>query len=222
MQGAAAATQSPSQLVTASDGKMRLDLPNTSVITDPKAQQAIILDHLKKTATVLPMQPSLPQMPGMQMPGMQMPSMKPPTPPSVSVQDLGKSLIEGHEVDGKRYMIQPPTPPQVPTPPQLPGAPQMPGAPQLPGMPKPPQMPTPPQVPTVADVWSSTKLGTPVLTKVTGPFGQTMTYCKPQQIGEPAPSNFQIPPGYTPVMPKLPAPPAPPSLPSPPSLPKLG
>jgi hypothetical protein len=203
MQGAAASTQSPSQLIKATDGKMRIDLPNTSVITDPKAQQAILLDHLKKTATILPMQPSMPQIPGM--PGMQAPSFKPPTPPSVSVQDLGKSLIEGHEVDGKRYMVQPPTPPQLP------------GAPQIPGAPAPPQLPTPPQAPTIAEVWSSTKLGTPVLTKISGPFGQSMTYCKPQQIGEPAPSNFQIPPGYTPVLPK---PPAPPSLPAPPGLPK--
>src|SRR5579883_436493 len=168
MQGATASTQTPSQLTTASDGKMRLDIPNTSVITDPKAQQAIILDHLKKTATILPMAPGAPQLPQMQMPGMQAPSIKPPTPPSVSMQDLGKSMIEGHEVDGKRFIVQPPPPPQMPAPPQMPTPPQLPGAPQTPA---PPTMPAPPQAPTVADVWSSTKFGTPVLTKVTGPFG---------------------------------------------------
>jgi len=210
MQGAAASTQSPSQLIKASDGKTRLDVPNMSVITDPKAQQAIVLDHLKKTAQILPMKPGAPQIPGMQVPGMQPPSMKPPEPPQVSMQDLGKSMIEGHEVDGKRYIVQPPTPPQMPGAPKLPGAPGAPQPPQVPGMPKPPQMPAPPQVPTVAEVWSSTKLGTPVLTKVTGPFGQQTTYCKPQQTAEPHPSNFQIPPGYQPILPK---PPAPPTLP---------
>ena len=209
MQGAAASQQSPSQLLKATDGKMRLDVPNMSVITDPKAQQAIVLDHMKKIATILPMKPNLPQVPGMQVPGLQAPSMKSPMP-QVSMQDLGKSLIEGHEVDGKRFMIHSP---------QLPGAPQVLGAPQAPGMPTPPQLP---QVPTVAEVWSSTKLGTPVLTKVTGSFGQSITYCKPQQIAEPHPANFQIPAGYQMVLPKPPAPPAPPSMPTPPSPPKIG
>jgi hypothetical protein len=111
------------------------------------------------------------------------------------VQDLGKSVIDGHEVDGKRYIIQPPPPPQPPQPPQAAGAP--------PALPK----PATPQMPTTADMWMSTKLGMPVMTQVTGPFGKQTSYHKIAAIAEPHPAMFQIPPGYKPVMP--PAPPLP-------------
>lgn len=194
--------QSASRMISASDGKARIDMPNTSVITDPQAQKAIVLDHITKQATILPMAPTLPQMP--QMPGApQIPGMpQPPQMPAVSAQDLGKSLIEGHPVDGIRYTIQPPQLPQAPQMPQPPQMPQVPGMPQPPQMPQMPQLPQKPQMPTVADVWTSTQLKVPVLTKVSGPFGDQTCYCKPAQIAEPDPSMFQIPPGYTPVMPK--------------------
>jgi len=54
-----------------SDGKFRLDTPSSSVITDPASQKAILLDHIKKEATILPMPPAAagaaPSMPGMGM-----------------------------------------------------------------------------------------------------------------------------------------------------------
>jgi len=93
----------------------------------------------------------------------------------------------------------------------------MPQAPQAPGAPQAPQMPQLPPKPTIADVWTSSKLNMPVLTNVSGPFGQQSTYCKPAQTAEPNPALFQIPPGYKPIVPQ---PPAPPALPKPPSLPK--
>jgi len=160
------------------------------------------------------------------MPGM-------PKLPALQMQDLGKSVIEGHEVEGKRYTFSPPPAPQAPQAPQAPKAPQMPQMPKLPQlpkgvklpplpkMPKPPQLPKPPQ-PTVTEVWTSVKLKTPVLTKVTTGAGEQTTYCKPTSTAEPHPSLFEIPPGY-----KLKPPPEPklkmPSVPKPtmPSEPKL-
>jgi hypothetical protein len=194
-----------------SDGKTRIDLPQTSVISDPASQHTIVLDHLKKEASIIPMTPpGAPPLPGA--PG----TPAAPTPPSVHVQDLGKSMIDGHEVEGKRFtMPTPPTPPKLPTPamPAMPAAKmpalkmaalkmpgvkmpgvKMPGAPEAP---KPPAPPAPPKPPSVTEMWTSVKLKTPVLTKVTTPSGELTTYCKPTLTAEHPPSVFQIPPGYT-------------------------
>jgi hypothetical protein len=137
-----------------------------------------------------------------------------PQVPPLQVHDLGKGMIEGHEVEGKKFvappMPKPPAPPQMPKmpqapqPPKAPAAPQAgaPPAPQMPQMPalaqppKAPQPPPPPKPPTVTEVWTSVKLKTPVLTKVTGPAGEHTTYCKPVSTEEPHPSMFQIPAGY--------------------------
>jgi hypothetical protein len=174
-----------------SNGNMRLDTLHTSLISMPAAQQAILLDHLKKEATIIPVPPAPSD------------SSKPASPhvpasaplPPLQVQDLGKSLIEGHEVEGKRYRFTPPLLPQAPKPPQVPQAPGVPGAPPSAQAPKPPQVPKLP-LPTVTEIWTSVKLKTPVLTKVTSPAGGQTTYCKPTSTEEPHPSLFQIPPGY--------------------------
>lgn len=190
---------------------MRIDMPNTSVITNPLTQQATVLDHLKLTAQVVPLVKA-PAMPGMPVPGMPaapaMPAM--PAMPAVQAQNLGKALIEGHEVEGIKYTM--------PAAPAMPGVPAAPAPPAIPGMPAPPAAPAMPPVPTVAEVWSSTKLQVPVLTKITGSFGQQTTYCKPAASAEPPPSTFQIPPGYTMLPP--PQPPAPPAMPAAPAAPK--
>ena len=179
-------------MVRSSDGKTRIDSGDTSVITDPAAQQVTVLDHLKKEARIMPMQsaPAPPPQPGM--PGMPAQGAAPPPfqPPPMHVQDLGKSVIDGHEVDGKRYIIQPPSPPQLPQPPQVAGAP-----------PSPPPKPAAPKIPTTADMWTSTKLAMPVMTQVTGPFGKQTSYHTIAETAEPHPAMFQIPPGYKPVMP---------------------
>jgi hypothetical protein len=194
-----------------SDGKYRLDTPSTSVINDPGSQQTILLDHLKKEATIIPMSgsalgsaaPSAPQVPAAQ-----------GQAPSVKVEDLGKSMIEGHEVEGKRFTLPPFTPPSKPGMPQLkmPGAPQasLPGAPKppsAPGAPSPPQAPKLPPVPSVTEVWNSVKLKAPVLTKVTTSAGEQTTYCKPVSAEDPHPSVFKIPADYKIKPPKLPKPP---------------
>jgi hypothetical protein len=186
-----------------SDGKTRIDLPQTSVISDPASQHTIVLDHLKKEASIIPMAPpGAPPLPGA--PG----APTAPTPPSVHVQDLGKSMIDGHEVEGRRFTMPTPPTPAKPTMPaakmpglKMPGVsvpgvkmPAAPGAPKPPGVPAPPAMPKPPSV---TEMWTSVKLKTPVLTKVTTPSGELTTYCKPTLTAEHPPSVFQIPPGYT-------------------------
>jgi hypothetical protein len=202
------------------DGKMRVDYGNTSVITNPATGQTVLLDHVKKEvrtiqapAAKLP-QPGAPQLKVPGMPGA-------PTPPALSattVKDLGKRVIEGQEVEGKQYTLPPIAPPKLPAAPQAPAIPGMPGA------------PTPPQIPPlqpkalVSEVWTSTKLQMPVLTRITGSFGQQMCHCKNTVAGEPHPSTFQIPADYKqvglPPAPKPPAAPAPPAMPAAPAMPK--
>jgi hypothetical protein len=205
-------TQSASRLWRSSDGKTRIDTPLSSVISDPFLQQTIVLDHVKKEASIIPMTtppgaPAAPSMPGA------------PTPagsPAVHVQDLGKSMIDGHEVEGKRFTLPAVAPPAKPPLPAMPGVKMpglkmpglkvpglnMPGAPAAPKPPGAPAAPPLPKPPSVAELWTSVKLKTPVLTKVSTPAGELTTYCKPTLTAEHPPSVFQIPPGYT-IKPKL-------------------
>ncbi len=175
---------------------MRIDTLSTSIITSPALQKAILLDHLKKEAVVLPLPP--PQAAPSSSGSPQSPAGAVAAPP-MQVQDLGKSTIEGHEVEGKRFVLTPPALPQIPQLPQMPKAPKppQPGAqpPTSPQAPEPPQPPKPPQ-PSVTEVWTSVKLKMPVLTKVTTAAGEQTTYCKPTSTEEPHPSLFEIPPGY--------------------------
>jgi integrin beta 8 len=156
----------------------------------------------------------MPQMPGMPAaPGM-------PQPPQVHVQDLGKSFMQGQEVEGKRYTIQPPAMPQMPQMakaqvpgPQMPGMPQMPQAPGMPNPPAMPQIPPKPQLPSTAEVWTSPKLQLPMASRINGSFGQQTAICQNAVPGEPNPAIFQAPPDYKQI---LPAPPKLPNMPKPP------
>jgi len=235
--------QSAYRFSRASDGKTRVDSGTTSVISNPAAGHTIVLDHVKKTALVTPTPPPQPAAPQMPQAGPPAVPGAAPQPPGVQSQDLGKSVIQGHEVEGKRYVIQPPAPPKMagmpkvtqmpgmPKPPQMPGMPpapqaaQMPGAPAPPkpqgppGTPSPPQTPaTPqkPQAPTTVETWTSTKMHLPMLTKMQGPFGHVTQACHSAVPGEPHPAAFQIPPGY-----KVIQTPKTPTLPKTPALPKL-
>jgi hypothetical protein len=237
--------QSAYRFTRASDGSTRVDSGNTSVISNPAAGQTIVLDHLKKTALVTPTPPPAPQPAAPQMPQSGPPAFPaaPSQPPGIQGQDLGKSILQGHEVDGRKYVIQPPPTPQMPGMPKAPEIPGMPKAPQMPGMPPSPAVaqmpgapappkapgipgapttpqtpaaPQPPQAPTAVETWTSTKLHVPMLTKMNGPFGQLTQVCHSAVPGEPHPAAFQIPPGYkvtTPAPPKLPTPPKPPAMP---------
>jgi hypothetical protein len=195
-------TQQATQMLKASDGKMRVDFPNMSVITNPAAGQAMVLDHLKQQVKIVPLPPQAPQLPGMpHLPGMpNMPALpKLPTaphPPVMSGADLGKAVIAGHPVEGKQFTLHMPTLPGLPKPPVLqpPGMPKPPATPQAPALPKPP---APPPMPTVAEVWSSSVTGMPVLSKITGEFGTQTMSCQTAPVPEPHPSLFQVPPNYT-------------------------
>jgi hypothetical protein len=205
--GGAPPTQSASRMWRSGDGKTRIDTPTTSVISDPIAKHTIVLDHAKKEASIIPMTP----------PGSAAPPPKgapgvaaAPPPPSVHVEELGKSTIEGHEVEGKKYTLPHVPPPPKPAMPaakmpaaKMPGikmpAAKMPGSPPVPkppGAPTPPQAPKLPPKPSVTEVWTSVKLKTPVLTKTSTAAGEQTTYCKPTETAEHPPSVFQIPPGY--------------------------
>jgi hypothetical protein len=180
---------------------MRIDTPHTSIITLPASQKTIMLDHLKKEAMIIPTPPvssAISQ------------SQNSPASgggahhPALQVHDLGKALIEGLEVEGKRYILaqeqKAVSKMQAQQMSSKPQSPQTPQAPNLPGM---PAMPIPPNLqqlanvaPTVTEVWTSVKLGTTVLRKVKSSAGEQTTYCKPTSTDEPPPSLFEIPPGY--------------------------
>jgi hypothetical protein len=180
-------TQSASRMWRSSSGNMRLDTTHTSIITIPASQKTIMLDHLKKEAMVIPM-PPVPSAPSQSQDsqaagaGAQRPALQ--------VHDLGKAMIEGVEVEGKRYILTPPQAPKVPSNAQAATKSQ---APALGSLPIPSQLKL---APTVTEVWTSVKLGTAVLTKVNSPAGELTTYCKPTSTEEPHPSLFEIPPGY--------------------------
>jgi len=188
-----------------------------SVISNPAAAEMIVLDHAKKTAVVqpappppptAPATPAMPQMPKLAIPGMP----QAPHLPPVQVEDLGKRLLNGHEVQGKKFVIPPM--PKPPVPPAL-AAPKLPKMSRLPGMPpvpkaptvQPPGAPKAPQPPATAEVWTSTSAGVPMLTKVNSSFGQMTQVCKKLAGSEPHPSAFQIPQGYKVTKPSVPTPP---------------
>jgi hypothetical protein len=175
--------QFTSKLFRSSDGKVRVDSGNTSVITDPVGQQTIILDHVKKEAGICPMDVEFPKPSPAGTPSGAPPAVPTSSPPPLNVQDLGKKFIDGHEVEGKRYTL----PPLASMPVQTPSS----------RLPNTPQVPHPPH--TISEVWTSTKLNLPVLTKTTGGFGEQTCHCKYTDSGEPAPSLFQIPADYKPL-----------------------
>jgi hypothetical protein len=191
--------QSASRMWRSSNGNMRTDTPNSSIITNPAEQKAIMLDHLKKEAVVIPMPPA---QAGSSPPASPQAPAGAAPPPPMQVHDLGKSMIEGHEVEGKRYILTMPQLPQIPQLPQMkpPKPPQSATPPQAPKSPPPPK----PPLPNVTEIWTSVKLKMPVLTKVTTAAGEQTTYCKPTSTEEPHPSLFEIPPGYKLKKPRIP------------------
>jgi hypothetical protein len=170
------------KLLRATDGKLRIDYGDMSVISDPVAKLTIALDHLKQEARVIPMPPGIPQMP-VQLPGMPQPPALPGIP--ANIEELGTRVIDGYEAIGKRYTFQPPAIPAIP------------------------QIPPRPNIPQILEVWTSPKLHLSILTKMTGSFGAHTNTCKIAVTSEPPAAMFQIPPGYkmveTPTAPKLPS-----------------
>jgi hypothetical protein len=164
-----------------SAGKLRVDSGDKSVITDFIARRTVTLDHPGKEAVVAPLKEAAGGFGTGALAGAAA-SALPSSPPNV--EDLGKSFIDGLEVTGKRFTFQPPSAPGLPV---------------------------VPQAPTVSEVWTSTRLQLPVLTKTTGSFGEQTCRCKYTESAEPAPSLFEIPPDYRQV--EAPASPEPPSLP---------
>lgn len=152
------------------DGRLRINIGTTSMIWNPKTQIQILLDHVALEAMIIS---------GVAMAGAGLPSAALGIAAGLvagaaifELVQLGRALIEGHEVEGVRYVFAP-------------------GAAIL-----------------SWEVWTSTKLSLPVLTRTIGAFGERMCYCRCTPV-QPAPSMFEIPPGYT-VVNSTPQPPAPP------------
>jgi hypothetical protein len=182
------------KLARASDGRMRIDYGLTSVIMNPAAGKATLLDHVKKEVHTFPIPKGVPAEEPPSLTPPKLPGMPaPPALPKMSVKDLGKRMVDGHEVEGKLISMVAPNPPSPPAPAAIGG--------------KPPAMPTPPQPPKsalaslVTEAWTSTKLHLPVLSRITGAFGKQTCHCKNLVSAEPPAAHFEVPRGYKPVGP---------------------
>jgi hypothetical protein len=198
----------PWKMSRCSNGKTVIDQGGRSVITDPQAGQMTILDHVKKEAMILPLKPPAPGSPGAGMSGAPGQSM----PAPLSIQDLGKKIVGGNEVEGKLLKFAPPKLPQIPGAPRLPGQPEPPGGPKPPGSAPPggPQF-NAPSIPHTLEVWTSTKFQLPLFSKSTSNAGSQTVICKQVTPGDSAGCSTSIPPGYRVVpLPKLPEAPKPP------------
>lgn len=109
-QSGAKPQQFPWKLCRSSDGKMRVDHGDKSVISNPIERQAITLDHVKREALAIP----TPQQETGPPPIMPTGDRNPAAPDPPNVKELGKILIQGHEAEGKLYTFQPPAGPQPP------------------------------------------------------------------------------------------------------------
>jgi hypothetical protein len=164
---------------------MRLDFAHQSVITNPAAGEAIVLDHVKKEAMTIPLDKAPAPVPKLGPGGLPSPSLPLAAPPHA--QDLGKSVIDGHEVEGKLFTLHPPQPPVTQAAVPQAAIPQA----KLPGL----TPPAPPKAPQTVEMWTSTQHRLPVLTTVTGSFGKQVSRCKCATAQHP-PSSFAIPSGY--------------------------
>ena len=102
---------------------MRIDSPTSSIISNPTDQKTILLDQLEKRGDDYSHACGLQSQrapAGSKLPG------GAPSPPAMQVQDLGKSMIEGHEVEGKRYVLPAAQKPQMPPMPKIPQVPDSP------------------------------------------------------------------------------------------------
>jgi hypothetical protein len=198
-------------------GQMRIDYATKSVITNPASGETMLLDHVKKEVQVIAPQAAVP--PPITPPGMPgIPGVSAAAkPPEMVVKDLGVKMVQGVEAQGHQITMPPLTPPKPPAVPAVPKVPPVPGIAGAPAVPAVPAVPKPPEVPMIAENWVSTKLGMPVLSRITGSFGQQICQCKNTVAGEPPASAFQVPADYKKV--GVPTPPAPPAMPKPPAMP---
>jgi hypothetical protein len=192
------------KMFRSSKGDTHLDFGKTALITKPRQQQAILLDHVKKEARKIPLPHGLPHFPHVHPPVARVPALKPAPPQPATllhVKDLGKQIVAGHDAEGKLYTFAPPKLPKAPAL-NLPHAPALPKGAQ-PKAPQAPKAPSPaPQTHTM-EVWTHAKLKVPVLTKFNGSPGLQSSVCKEAKAAEPPASRFEIPPGYKVIEPKM-------------------
>jgi hypothetical protein len=182
--------QYPWKMARSAEGLTHIGIGQQSLISDPRNQRTILLDHANKLARIIPQMPAPPSMPGMpSLPGQPSIPGVPPIASAADVKNLGKQMILGHEAEGKLYSVP------VPAPPKLPGMPSLPTSPlqAASNLPR-PNLPQPNV--SAVEVWTSTQLHVPLLTKINGPAGQTIATCTKATPCNPPPSFFQIPPDY--------------------------
>jgi len=177
--------QLPTRLFRSLEGQLRFDFGTMSLVIDPIAGIRMMLDHVALEARMLAAAVQLPGMPGM--PGMpQMPGMAMPPIPSAGVNFNIVKLGKAILEGLEVEGIQYVFAILDPL--------------------KPPPI-------TLWEIWTSTKLQLPVMTKIIGAFGQRINICKCVGV-PPPPTAFQVPPGYTVIPPPSPMPPTPPAIPT--------
>ncbi len=139
-----------------------------------------MLNRESKEATVIPMK----DVSGPQPQSGGKPALSPPAAPT-EVQDLGKRMLLGHEVEGKRYTFPPVMPPPQPKEAPMPAEERRGAAVKA--------DPPPPQT---LEVWTATKLQIPLVSRTVGVLGKQTTMCRKISPGEPPAAAFKIPPEY--------------------------
>ena len=204
--------QIPTRQFRSIEGKIRFDFGTSSLISDPSTQVRVLLDHVKLEARMLSA-PPLPAMPGMP----QTPQFPLFTVPPIRSEFPGVTMVNLGKATVEGLEAE--------------------------GVRYVFQAVDPLRPPAISswEVWTSTLLQLPVMTKTIGSFGQRMNVCKCVAM-QPPDSLFQIPPGYTvipfeppaippvpsvpsdfarPSVPTMPSAPATPSAPTTPSLPAM-
>lgn len=167
-QAGLAPLQNAMQQFRSIEGKLRFNFGLNSLIVNPLTGLRALLNHTTLEARILslpavPGMPPIPRLPGFMIPGL--PGM-PPIPQlaaaaamATQLEQLGKALIEGHEVQGMRYLFA--------------------AGSAL----------------ALWEIWNSTKLSLPVMTRTVGSFGERVNLCKCTAVQPPA-AMFEIPSNY--------------------------
>jgi len=90
----------------AADGRMRVDFGSFSILTDPASIERIVLDHVAMEARIL--LDAVPSIPGVAIPNV--PSVQAEfgvtIPSAPNLVALGKTIVDGLEVEGVRFVFQ--------------------------------------------------------------------------------------------------------------------
>lgn len=169
VQAGLAPLQNAMQQFRSAEGKMRINLGMMSLISNPLTQVRMILNHASLEVRIIqpPQIPGAPQVPGIKMPQIpQIPGMQFGLPQIAADISKAAQIAQLGKALIDGHEAQ--------------GVRYLIGA---------------AAALTVWEMWTSTKLSLPVLTKLTASFGERVCVCKCTAIETP-PSMYEIPPGY--------------------------